>query len=92
MAEIIKNSKGFKVIKISRTEIVEKLSKQGAVGICDNCISTPVEGYFVCVLNRWLCEKCYNEWMSRAVNYPEDRRYEDYKFITYSRIFNLTNL
>ena len=38
MANIKDNKKGFKVIQISRKELVEELGQYGAIGICDYCI------------------------------------------------------
>lgn len=35
MANIKDNKKGFKVIQISRKELVEELGQYGAMGICD---------------------------------------------------------
>lgn len=40
MANIKDNKKGFKVIQISRKELVEELGQYGAMGICDYCNET----------------------------------------------------
>jgi hypothetical protein len=40
MANIKDNKKGFKVIQISRKELVEELGQYGAIGICDYCNET----------------------------------------------------
>lgn len=37
-------------------------------------------GYYVAVLNRWFCPKCYNEWYEYATHYPEDARIENKNF------------
>lgn len=77
MARIIINSKGFKVVKTKRTEMVTSF---GGYGICDHCNQSPIEGYYVAVLNHWLCESCYTEWTEMAVNYTEDQPIENRNF------------
>lgn len=77
MAKIVDNPKGFKVIEASRMELACKL---GGFGICDNCNMASNIGYYVAVLNRWFCPKCYNEWYEYATHYPEDARIENKNF------------
>ena len=72
MANIKDNKKGFKVIQISRKELVEELGQYGAIGICDYCNETASTGYYIAVLNQWFCPKCYQAWYHRATYYPED--------------------
>ena len=57
MANIKDNKKGFKVIQISRKELVEELGQYGAIGICDYCNETASTGYYIAVLNQWFCPK-----------------------------------
>ncbi len=64
MANIKDNKKGFKVIQISRKELVEELGQYGAIGICDYCNETASTGYYIAVLNQWFCPKCYQAWVS----------------------------
>ena len=45
MANIKDNKKGFKVIQISRKELVEELGQYGAIGICDYCNETASTNY-----------------------------------------------
>lgn len=66
----VKNEKGFKVIAIDRQTLVSKL---GSFGVCDSCNTTSHIGYWVAVLNCWLCPDCYQDWYNGATNYPEDR-------------------
>lgn len=61
MAKIKENKKGFKIIEISRAELVGKLAEYGCIGICDNCNSTSITGYYIAVLNQWFCQKCFDE-------------------------------
>ena len=65
MANIKDNKKGFKVIQISRKELVEELGQYGAIGICDYCNETASTGYYIAVLNQWFCPKCYRMVSSR---------------------------
>ncbi len=69
-----KNKKGFKVIKIKTVELMEVI--KGSLGICDSCNSGTLEGYYIPVLSRFYCEKCYKEWEEKAVYYEEDKWFE----------------
>lgn len=71
MANIKDNKKGFKVIQISRKELVEELGQYGAIGICDYCNETASTGYYIAVLNQWFCPKCYQAWYHRATYYTD---------------------
>ena len=39
--ETVENEKGFRVLKIDRTELLSKTARFGAVGVCDRCGHTP---------------------------------------------------
>ena len=84
----VKNEKGFLVMEITRTELVEKLAEYGSVGVCDSCMTCPEVGYYIAVLNQWFCKECYDEWMQRAVRYRADIPYEERNFETYKRLFS----
>lgn len=77
MATVIKNKKGFKVLEVSAREMIE--IKCGFC--CDGCRRLSESGFYVAVLNRWLCKKCYEQWYATAENYAEegnaDQRVED---------------
>lgn len=77
MAKIVENKKGFKVLEVSRVELLSTLSKFGSMGICDQCGERPAVGYYVAVLNRWLCPKCYNDFIQKVKWYKEDAPFED---------------
>lgn len=77
MAEIVKNKKGFKMLKMDLPEI----NQIGGFGICDWCNNASTEGYYIAVLNQWYCPKCYNEWYLQATYYPEDAIIENKNFI-----------
>lgn len=77
MAKIVENKKGFRVLEVSREELISALSKFGSMGICDQCGETPPVGYYVAVLNQWLCPKCYNNFISKTKWYKEDAPFEE---------------
>ena len=85
MAKVIVNPKGFKVIK---TTMFECLTWGGAA-ICDHCNQSAHEGYFVSVLNHWVCPKCYKEWYNSAEVYQEDKHYERVVFNRYCRLLKV---
>lgn len=74
MASIVRNEKGFKVIKIDRDELQQAV---GSPGICDFCSDTPKEGYYIAVLNSWCCPVCYHEWIKHATYHKEDKPIEE---------------
>jgi hypothetical protein len=92
MAELVKNDKGFKVIKLS----AEEASKLGwGIDYSGECICTDcnelISGdiYYVIVLNDTMCKECYEEWYKKAVNYAEDRGYEERVFKNISKLLGL---
>ena len=72
MLERIENEKDFIVFKATAKDT----EAMGGMGICDHCNEFAEEGYLVAVLNHYLCEKCYQEFITRAKHYPEDEWYE----------------
>ena len=86
MIQEVENIKGFKVLKVSRLRMLERLWKYGCIGICDFCAEIVDEGYYVAVLNQWLCQECYEDWMRTAINYPEDREIEQRNYEAYKEI------
>ena len=85
MAEVVETEKGFKVIHTSRTECL----KWGGIGICDHCNESPQHGYYVAVLNFWLCPDCYDRWIKNAKRYPEDNAVENMNFRYYKSLLGL---
>lgn len=85
MAKRVINDKGFKVIKLNPSEC-QKIdfgldTETSYQLICDNCNSLIyVDCYYVAVLNRILCEECFDEWYDSAEHYPEDARWETNKY------------
>ena len=80
MAKIVEFDR-FKVIKASANEMFEAV---GSPGICDYCSERPEHGYYIEVLNKWFCPKCWKEFKKRAVWYPEDAQIEERNFKHYA--------
>ena len=77
------NDKGFLVLEVSRERMIQRL---GCQGICDTCLCIPEIGYYVAVLNMWLCKDCFNEWYSDAERFKEDIYIEEKNYENYKRI------
>ena len=78
------NSKGFKIIKTSKQEIISI----GGFGICDSCAKTSEYGYLIPALGSyWYCEKCYDDWDKRAKFYEEDVKFETQMHDKWIKIF-----
>ena len=86
MAEIVKNDKGFKVVKMSMHEINVAF---GSLGICDACNKGSFVGYYIAVLNSWYCENDYLKFLQYATNYPEDSMVENRNFEIVKQRLNL---
>lgn len=79
MAKVIKNEKGFHIIKMNRLEAVCDCNFGiDNVLICDDCNKEcfDEELYYIAVLNMIFCKKCFEDWYNKAINYPEDKKYE----------------
>lgn len=88
MAQVVENDKGFKVIKTTRVEIVSI----GGYGICDDCNTPALNGYYIAVLNVWVCGFCYNDWLARAKRHNEDIKIELRNFEFYCSKLNINSL
>lgn len=89
MAGIVKNEKGFLIIKMS---VDEAINKCGFVYYhrntlhCDTCndiLKGDVSVYYVAAMNRVLCEECYKEWYAHATRYVDDIDFETKQFRHY---------
>lgn len=88
MAEIVNNKQGFRVIKLNNNDLINV----GFGHICDRCGNSfikPYEIYYIAVLNMAFCKKCYENWISKAIKYKEDIRYEESNFEFYAKQLNL---
>lgn len=77
MAQIVENKKGFKVIQISRKELIDMFGQHGNVGICGGCRKEADIGFYVAILNSWLCPHCYKEWYNKVYNHEYYKQYEN---------------
>lgn len=84
----VKNEKGFLVLEVTRSELVGALAEYGCIGICDSCCCSPEVGYYVAVLNKWLCKECFDSWYKNAVRYQEDMPIEKRHYELYIDILN----
>lgn len=76
MIKKFKSPQGYTVLKMSLFECTSIF--KGGAGICDNCGRAVLEGYYVPVLNHYLCPKCYQDFTQRTPYYPEDAYFESY--------------
>ena len=75
MAHLVKNDKGFLVVKCRTAELMTL--ERGVMGVCDYCNKATLDGYICCVLgHRYYCEDCYKRWLEKAEHYEEDIPYE----------------
>ena len=80
MAKVVEFDE-FKVIKASAKEMFDAV---GSPGICDNCDEMPSDGYYIAVLNRWFCKKCFERFKRVAKWHPEDAQIEELNFKHYA--------
>lgn len=92
MAKVIENEKGFQVIEITQVELVAKLGRFGSLGVCDSCNHAAPSGYYIAVLNHWICPLCYKDWIQRAKRYKEDYVIEERNFKRYKELFGIGDI
>lgn len=93
MATRVNNNKKFLIIKLTPEEALNKCYfGYSCELICDDCnkdITNDKFVYYVPVLNRCLCEKCYDDWYSHATRYEEDIDYEIDYYNMYADVLGL---
>lgn len=89
MAKIKENKKGFLVLELTRQELLDKWASCGSLGVCDLCLDKPETGYYVAVLNQWLCPLCYEKWINNATRYAEDIPIEERNFNFWCDSYNV---
>ena len=61
--------------------------------MCDFCadvaLSHNYKGYYISVLNQWICKKCYADWKKRARWYSQDSEIENKNFRYYANRLGL---
>lgn len=87
--EEVKTSEGFLILKVSNYEVAKATGTQYA--ICDNCCFDSTEGYYVAVLNSWLCPLCYADWKKHAIRYSEDVPVEERNYQWYKELISRNN-
>ena len=55
---------------------VEAVAIFNGLGICDECCKHEYIGFYVPVLNRYMCEECFYDWANRCKFYEEDLWFE----------------
>lgn len=55
----------------------------GSPGVCDFCEAKPEKGYYIAAINKWYCQKCFEEFIKDSRYYPEDRPIEVRNFHLY---------
>lgn len=89
MAKVVDNYKKFKVLEITRQEMMDKLTRYGCLGICGMCNRPTSVGYYVAVIDLWMCEDCYNDFIKSFNRYEEDMRIENRNFDRFCNLFNV---
>lgn len=80
MANLWKNDKNFKIIKVNWVEYVNCTD---SFGLCDVCANNTSEEpiYYIAVLDQWYCKTCLDAWLSGAKRYKSDMEKEQLNFI-----------
>lgn len=76
----------FLIIECTRDQLHEAT---GGPGICDTCARLSQKGYYIAVLNRWICPECFVQWKSYARWHPEDADIERKNFNFYAPRFGI---
>ena len=76
----------FLVIEATRAEMFVAC---GSPGICDYCGTPSVNGYYIAVLNKWYCPKCYEDFKKLAVWRHHDHVIEERNFKCYGQLLGV---
>lgn len=98
MAELYKNDKGFRIIKMSHLEATLdcefgiRTSRFTSKILCDTC-NNEIDGidniFYVAALNSCLCKDCCDDFIKGYNKYPEDEPYEISHYNHYAKILNM---
>lgn len=89
MVTLVNNKQGFKVISMDDMDEILRVGC-GFGNICDFCGEVMSKKYYyVAMLNRMMCEKCYKRWIAHAKRHKEDILYEMKNFYYYAGILGL---
>jgi len=75
----------FLVIEASRAD----MAAIGSPGICDYCGTPSEHGYYIAVMNRWYCPKCYEDFKKRAVWRHHDHVIEQRNYQCYGKLLGV---
>lgn len=80
MASLLKNNKGFKIIKMCWREYVACTDSFGLCGLCgDNSSEDPL--YFIAVIDQAYCKTCFDAWYGSARRYSSEMEKEQHAFV-----------
>lgn len=81
----------FLIIECSAKEL-RQVTGQPII-MCDFCANVALahnyKGFYVAVLNQWICKKCFEDWKRHAHWYSEDASIENKNFEFYAKRFDL---
>ena len=81
----------FLIIECTAKELREVTGQP--IVMCDFCADVALahnyKGFYIAVLNQWICKKCYEDWKKRAHWYEEDSAIENKNFEFYAKLFGL---
>ena len=96
MAKNITTKQGILVIEINNKDAAKcnfGIGSDKRLVVCDNCNKDVSEkSYYIPVINRCLCEDCYNDFISHVKHYKEDSRYEIFYYNRYAKILGLPSI
>jgi hypothetical protein len=67
------------------SELIEFIQKNN---LLDKEFKVYKEGYYVAVLNSWLCPLCYAKWKKHATRYSEDVPVEERNYRRYKELIS----
>ena len=79
----IETKKNFKIIKMTGKEAREIWGRYGGTGICDRCNNFQKDEqncYYVAILNYFMCQKCFSDWVKLAKWHKDDEYFETMNF------------
>lgn len=71
-----KTDKGFTIFEINKVDLIVLNEVKLFGQKCDSCNAHLKKVYYIPVLNRGYCPKCYKEWYERATYFTEDEEFE----------------
>lgn len=66
-----------KKMTVYKMNNVQTVTIFNGAGICDDCGTSARDGYYVPVLNLYLCQECFDDWCEHCKHYKEDDEVEE---------------